>query len=69
MLQNLPIMFSGISFYLPIIPKVMFTAPIILQIMLIYCSYHSSYYSPNYAPIILQIVPVCIVWNQGTIKF
>ena len=36
MLQNLPIMLSGISFFLPIIPKIMLTAPIILQIMLIY---------------------------------
>ena len=29
-------MLSGISFFLPIIPKSMLTAPIILQIMLIY---------------------------------
>jgi len=36
MLQNLPIMLSGISFFLPIIPKIMLTAPIILQIVLIY---------------------------------
>ena len=38
MFQNLPIMLSGISFFffLPIIPKIMLTAPIILQIMLIY---------------------------------
>jgi len=36
MLQNLPIMLSGISFFLPIIPKIMLTASIILQIMLIY---------------------------------
>jgi len=37
MLQNLPVMLSGISFFfLPIIPKIMLTAPIILQIMFIY---------------------------------
>ena len=35
MLQNLPIMLSGISFFLPIL-KIMLTVPIILQIMLIY---------------------------------
>ena len=37
MLQNLPIILSGISFFfLPIIPKIMLTVPIILQMMLIY---------------------------------
>jgi len=33
MLQNLPVMLSGISFFLP---KIMLTAPIILQIILRY---------------------------------
>ena len=36
MLQNLLIMLSGISFFLPITPKIMITAPIILQIILRY---------------------------------
>ena len=34
MLQNLPIMLSGVSFFLPIIPQLMLTPLIILQIML-----------------------------------